>query len=531
MDETKEEMQQLRCKASELLLREEWKESINIYSQLISLCEQHLCSSSEFKRCLCLAHSNRAEARSRLRDFSRAIEDCDRALQLQTEGTHVKALLCKGKILLSLDRYSQASDCFRQASKLQIGGSSETLHGFIYRCKKLELQSRTGAFDVSDWVLNGFQGKPPELAEYVGPVQIKKSEQGGGRGLFATKSIDSGTLLLVTKAVAIGRAIVDDDHDESAQLIMWKDLVNKVFSASTTCPTTLRRIYALSTGKPEAEEVPDMHLFRPEFDIDIESSKEDEKPEMSRILDILDVNSLMEDAASAKVLGKKNRDYCGVGLWILASFVNHSCTPNARRLHIGDCMSIHASRDIKAGEEITFAYFDVLLPLKKRRELASRWGFSCNCKRCRFEQVVCLQREEQMREIEAGMEAGGELDMGGVVVKLEQVMRRWMLKEKEKGFMRASYWPAFSQIFKSERLMSKWGRRIPAAETVAESVAEAIGGDDKVVKVAVAEGLKRGGGVAEMERAMRLGRGFYGKVMKKQAMRALLELDIHEQSY
>ena len=136
-----------------------------------------------------------------------------------------------------------------------------------------------------------------------------------------------------------------------------------------------------------------------------------------------------------------------------------------------------------------------------------------------------------MREIEAGMEAGGELDMGGVVVKLEQVMRRWMLKEKEKEFMRASYWPAFPQIFKSERLMSKWGRRIPAAEAVAESVAESIGGDDKVVKVAVAEGLKRGGGVAEMERAMRLGRGFYGKVMKKQAMRALLELDIHEQSY
>lgn len=112
-------------------------------------------------------------------------------------------------------------------------------------------------------MLNGFQGKPPELAEYIGPVQIKKSEQGGGRGLFATKSIDAGTLLLVTKAVAIGRAIVDDDHDESAHLVMWKDLVNKVFSASTTCPTTLHRIYALSTGKHGAEEVPDMRFFTP----------------------------------------------------------------------------------------------------------------------------------------------------------------------------------------------------------------------------------------------------------------------------
>lgn len=529
MEEAKEEMQQLRCKASELLLREEWSQSIHTYSQLISLCEHHLSSSSsEVKRCLSLALSNRAEARSRLRDFSQALEDCDRALQLQTEGTHLKPLFCKGKILLSLDRYAKALDCFRQASKLQIGGSSENLRGFLDRCKKLEFQSRTGALDVSDWVLNGFQGKPPEIAEYIGPVQIKKPEAGGGRGLFVTRNVEAGTLLLVTKAVAIGRAILDDDGDESGRLVMWKDLVNKVISASTRCRRTLRRIYALSSGKCE-EEVPDICLFRPEFEMD--NTHEEEKPEMSRILDILDVNSLMEDAASAKVLGKKSRDYCGVGLWILASFVNHSCSPNARRLHIGDCVSIHASRDIKAGEEITFAYFDVLLPLKKRRELSRRWGFSCNCKRCRFEQVICIEREEQVREIEVGMESGGDSDMGGVVVKLEQVMRRWMLKEKEKGFLRASYWAAFLQIFESERLTSKWGRRIPAAETVAESVAEAAGGDDKVVKVAVAEGLKRGGGMVEMERAMRLGRGVYGKVMKKQAMRSLLELGIYEQSY
>ena len=64
-----------------------------------------------------------------------------------------------------------------------------------------------------------------------------------------------------------------------------------------------------------------------------------------------------------------------------------------------------------------------------------------------------------------------------------------------------------------------------------DSVVEVVGSDERVLKVVV-EGLKKsGGGVVEFERAMKLGRGFYGKVVKKQAMRTLLELGIHDQSY
>jgi hypothetical protein len=40
-----------------------------------------------------------------------------------------------------------------------------------------------------------------------------------------------------------------------------------------------------------------------------------------------------------------------VGLWVLASFIHHSCSPN---LHVGDYVIVHTSRDVKAGEEITF---------------------------------------------------------------------------------------------------------------------------------------------------------------------------------
>ncbi|KAA8532961.1 hypothetical protein F0562_032922 [Nyssa sinensis] len=278
---------------------------------------------------------------------------------------------------LKLLRYSVALDCFKSALlDPQASINSESLNGFLDKCKKLEFLSRTGTFDISEWVVNGFRGKSPELAEYIGAVEIKKSEI-SGRGLFATKNIDCGTLLLVTKAIATERGILpqsnNDDLAENAKLVMWKDLINKVLKSAIQCRKTHHLICTLSMGEDEdALQVPDISLYRPEAE---ESSFSDEKLDMGKILSILDVNSLVEDAISAKVLGK-NSDYHGVGLWVLASFINHSCNPNARRLHIGDYLIVHASRDVKAGEEITFAYFDMLFATEQSEGNGEDLGFS-----------------------------------------------------------------------------------------------------------------------------------------------------------
>ncbi|XP_057949139.1 methyltransferase FGSG_00040 [Malania oleifera] len=528
-------MQQLRSNATELLLREEWEESVQAYSQFISLCQRQISKThqhsdtdplSKLHKSLRLALSNRAEAWSRLREFSEALRDCEQALTI--ESTHFKTLLCKGKILLNLNRYSMALDCFKAALlDPQANASSEALNGYLDRCKKLEFQARTGAFDLSDWVANGFQGKSPELAEYVGGVQIKKSAI-SGRGLFATKTIDAGTLVLATKAIAIERAILPQEMGDSGnnvQLVMWKNFFDKVTESAAKCHRARHLICVLSTGEDEdGLEVPDISLFRPETEESRDFSHE--KLDRDRILSILDVNSLVEDAVSAKVLGK-NSDYYGVGLWILPAFINHSCLPNARRLHVGDHVMVQASRDIKAGEEITFAYFDVLSPVKKRREMTNNWGFQCNCRRCMFEMEISSKSD--LREIELGIERG--LDIGSAVYRLEEGMRRWMVRKREKGYLRASFWAAFSEVYTSEKMVRRWGRRVPAMEVVVDSVVEAVGSDERLLKVVV-EGLRRrGGGLVEMERAIKLGRGVYGKLVKKQAMKTLLEIGLHEHSY
>ncbi|EOA36524.1 hypothetical protein CARUB_v10011502mg [Capsella rubella] len=527
-------LQSLRSKATELLLREEWEESILVYTQFIDLSRIQISNAGEsdpdpdsiakLRRSLCLSLCNRAEARARLRHYLEAMKDCDQALEI--EKTHFKTLLCKGKVLLGLSKYSSALECFKTALlDPQASDNLETVTVYMEKCKKLEFQAKTGAFDLSDWILSGFRGRCPELAEFIGSIEIKKSDL-SGRGLFATKNIVAGTLILVTKAVAIERGILGNgDSGEKAQLIMWKNFVEEVTESVRRCDRTRRVVSALSTGKDEDSlEIPEISLFRPEEAFETCGGDLKHNLDSEKLLSILDVNSLVEDAVSAKVMGK-NKEYYGVGLWTLASFINHSCLPNARRLHVGDYAIVHASKDIKAGEEISFAYFDVLSPLEKRKEMAESWGFCCGCSRCKIESLLYVTNQE-IREIEMGVERG--VDAGNAVYMMEEGMKRWKVKGKDKGLLRASYWRVYDEIYNSERLMKRWGRKIPTMEVVVDSVSDVIGSEERLMKMAVEGMMKKNGGssnIVEMEKILKLGKGVYSKVVsKKKAMKTLIGL-------
>ncbi|KAF7997030.1 hypothetical protein HCN44_005307 [Aphidius gifuensis] len=72
------------------------------------------------------------------------------------------------------------------------------------------------------------------------------------------------------------------------------------------------------------------------------------------------------------------------GLFPLGALQNHSCTPNTRHYFTNNNVMItKASRDIKAGEELTMTYTDLLWDTSlRRRYLIASKHFECNCKRC-----------------------------------------------------------------------------------------------------------------------------------------------------
>ncbi len=81
---------------------------------------------------------------------------------------------------------------------------------------------------------------------------------------------------------------------------------------------------------------------------------------------------------------KKSDNYHTCGIFITASYINHSCHSNARRSFIGDMQIVRAARDIPAGTEITFWYAnpEATDTYDKTQGKLSNWGFQCTCITC-----------------------------------------------------------------------------------------------------------------------------------------------------
>lgn len=70
------------------------------------------------------------------------------------------------------------------------------------------------------------------------------------------------------------------------------------------------------------------------------------------------------------------------GIWIQASYINHSCLPNIETAFIGDMMIVRAAKDLDAGSELTYSYTGLLGTYEERQSGLRDYGFQCTCCRC-----------------------------------------------------------------------------------------------------------------------------------------------------
>ena len=73
--------------------------------------------------------------------------------------------------------------------------------------------------------------------------------------------------------------------------------------------------------------------------------------------------------------------------WVIcleASRINHSCLPNVHHCWNPylDALTVHATRDIRKGEEILITYTGVREDLALRGETLGKYGFQCTCPCC-----------------------------------------------------------------------------------------------------------------------------------------------------
>ena len=94
-----------------------------------------------------------------------------------------------------------------------------------------------------------------------------------------------------------------------------------------------------------------------------------------RLLSVFETNSFATDAGAVVVAN--------------AARMNHSCTPNVYHCWNAGTgqLTVHATRDLKAGEEILTCYVNVCFYHEARQKELDRYGFTCDCAAC------CMQTD------------------------------------------------------------------------------------------------------------------------------------------
>lgn len=107
------------------------------------------------------------------------------------------------------------------------------------------------------------------------------------------------------------------------------------------------------------------------------------KPYLSSVRDVL-----ARDTGNAFGIwdGDRRDEMLGWGMWTSASYFNHSCAPNIRKIRRARALHFETTCPVVAGEELCISYVDTdQLLEQRRRDLRTSWFFTCSCSRCQRE--------------------------------------------------------------------------------------------------------------------------------------------------
>ena len=340
----------------------------------------------------------------------------------------------------------ETSDRFRTAKKAVDARLRELQHG-NYDWLSLFRQSMTQGSEQK-YLL--------EAADFIGPVKLDWAP-GKGRGLFSTRDVRAGELLIVEKAIGVGfKGENATDYRKSYDFSFPRTVVPgistvdgravaQLISGVLDNPELYHQLAQLSGG-PRSDFLPSLKL-PPSENVWLES----ELPAFDR-LDLEQIKAMIQlNAYSLPLVSKDlttgpNLDYEEAGgLFYACSFMNHSCIPNAYRVTFGDIMVIRANTDITKGSEITQSYMAKTPYHLRASGLRNNWGIDCTCAVCQADRKegykVLSQRKKLIRY--TGWVVGPMAScFGRLLLPLSRFLpRRW------------AHIPAFPLIFALKRLV------------------------------------------------------------------------------
>ncbi|CAO2649712.1 Nn.00g010040.m01.CDS01 [Neocucurbitaria sp. VM-36] len=307
-----------------------------------------------------------------------------------------KAYYRAGSAAYNQGRYQEAKRFFEEQQKLTPDDKDAKT-----QLKKIGLRLREqdiGTYDLVK-IRSGLSRARPRVdaASFIKNTEIKDSP-GRGRGLYATRTINPGEIVMCEKAFCVvwgyeSEALtamtydVRDDKIRVSPVGLSKSIVQKLLSN----PSQIGSV---------------MDLFG-DYQGDGKNVSENED---GAIVDVFRVHDIMSRNAfgPGNQYGDEGARNASTGLWLHAAYINHSCISNAKKEYTGDLMILRATRPIKVGEEIFHSYDESQDYDARQAALMTTWGFECNCALCAAEkadgQATRDKRMELVGEADAFIE-------------------------------------------------------------------------------------------------------------------------------
>ena len=221
-------------------------------------------------------------------------------------------------------------------------------------------------------------------ANFTGVVKIRKTKDGRGRGIFAEKDIDGGTLLMAHKAGFVIPLLSFDEALLSAQnrsrLEFWVPLRFMSLQASTLS-------YKMLESAHVRQLVSQLHP-------QVLASGTEEPP----VTAYTPCPPLLSKKLKLNAYQTSDNNF---GFWLTEpTYLNHSCLRNSHKVFVGDFIFVFASRDLKAGDEVTTHYHNSDWPSERARA-GEFHEFTCECIMCQEDSRLSPEVRRELDAIEA----------------------------------------------------------------------------------------------------------------------------------
>lgn len=392
---------------------------------------------------------SRSLARHSNKQYEQSLADAKTALDLEPGSE--KALLRKSRAYYSLHKYAQAEAALLQLKEIR--PDHPNLKGDLAKCAKRREEEKDGIYDFAAMLEEATQKFPKPYMDrgtYGSPAMERKAcqEEGKGRGMFATRDIEVGELLLVEKAFA---TVFNDEipsttgetKDErvvdpktgltsiKSNRAMQEELFEIVSRELERNSSKIAHFAHLYPGPYIREEVQPNFFYDDGQPVPIMDSRDAivarilynsfAFPLLSRDFHWRAAHGGTESPttvhgaggssspaptkpatdtspgspAPATTNGGANTEAAGeatemdpnssIGIWLRSSYFNHSCHPSVRRSFIGDIIIWRAQLPVTRGTELTTGYVTNHEALADRAADLKNWGFKCICSRCEIQ--------------------------------------------------------------------------------------------------------------------------------------------------